>query len=72
MKKSFLIFVFSFFSFFIYAQNGTYNTQKGYIAEGYDVVSYFSNKAIKGKKNSKQHIITLHSFFLLKKIEVSF
>ncbi len=25
-----------------------YNEQKGYIANGYDVVAYFSNKAIKG------------------------
>jgi len=25
-----------------------YNLKKGYIAEGYDVVSYFSNKAAKG------------------------
>lgn len=26
------------------------NIQKGYIAEGYDVVAYFNNKAIEGKK----------------------
>ncbi|AEH01133.1 YHS domain-containing (seleno)protein [Lacinutrix sp. 5H-3-7-4] len=28
-----------------------YNTKKGFIAEGYDVVSYFNNKAEKGNKN---------------------
>ncbi|TXD53470.1 MULTISPECIES: YHS domain-containing (seleno)protein [unclassified Polaribacter] len=27
-----------------------YNTKKGFIAEGYDVVSYFENKAEKGNK----------------------
>ena len=31
-----------------YSQNTIYNTQKGYVANGYDVVSYFSNEAIKG------------------------
>ncbi len=33
------------------AQGGDYNTKGGYAAEGYDVVSYFNNKALKG--NSK-------------------
>ena len=28
-----------------------YNTKKGFVAEGYDVVSYFDNKAIKGNAN---------------------
>ncbi len=32
------------------AQNIDYNLKKGYIAKGYDVVSYFSNEAIKGSK----------------------
>lgn len=27
-----------------------YYTKKGYVAEGYDVVAYFSNKAVEGKK----------------------
>ena len=27
-----------------------YNLKKGYVAEGYDVVAYFSNKAIEGNK----------------------
>lgn len=31
-----------------FAQN--YNTKKGYVAEGYDVVSYFSNNPEKGDK----------------------
>ncbi len=32
----------------VFSQKTDYNTQKGYIASGYDVVSYFSNKAVKG------------------------
>lgn len=33
-----------------FAQQIDYNTKKGAVANGYDVVAYFSNKAIKGKK----------------------
>ena len=33
-----------------------YNTKKGYIAQGYDVVAYFNNTVIKGdKKFTKKH-----------------
>lgn len=32
------------------AQSNHYNVQKGYIAKGYDVVSYFDNEAKKGDK----------------------
>ena len=32
------------------AQSIDYNTKKGYVAEGYDVVAYFNNEAIEGKK----------------------
>lgn len=31
-----------------FSQN--YNLKKGYVAEGYDVVAYFSNKAVEGDK----------------------
>jgi YHS domain-containing protein len=34
----------------IFAQKSVYNTSKGYIAKGYDVVSYFQQKAEKGNK----------------------
>jgi len=33
-----------------FAQTVDYNTKKGYIAKGYDVVAYFDNEAIEGKK----------------------
>ena len=32
----------------LYAQD--YNTKKGFVAEGYDLVSYFNNTAVKGDK----------------------
>ena len=35
-------------SFFSTAQQIDFNHQKGYIAGGYDVVAYFTNKALKG------------------------
>lgn len=38
------------FSTSIFSQQIDYNTKKGYVAEGYDVVSYFTNpKPLKGK-----------------------
>ena len=33
-----------------FSQSLDYNTKKGFIAEGYDVVAYFENKAIEGDK----------------------
>lgn len=32
----------------IFSQTIDYNTKKGYIANGYDVVAYFNNKAVEG------------------------
>lgn len=37
-------------SLLVFAQSIDYNLQDDYIAEGYDVVSYFNNKAVEGKK----------------------
>lgn len=34
----------------IYSQQKEYNTKNGVLANGYDVVAYFSNKAVKGNK----------------------
>jgi len=36
--------------FLLNAQTIDYNTNKGYVAEGYDVVAYFNNSAEKGNK----------------------
>ncbi|MCF2874849.1 MULTISPECIES: YHS domain-containing (seleno)protein [unclassified Tenacibaculum] len=46
MKKLWILFV--FLSTALVAQE--YNTKKGAVANGYDVVAYFSNKAVKGNK----------------------
>ena len=49
--------LFAFFSLLIVqnvvSQSIDYNIQKGYVAEGYDVVSYFENEAVEGKKEFK-------------------
>ena len=45
----YLIYIFFFVIFITQAQTD-YNTKKGFLAEGYDVVSYFDNKAEKGNK----------------------
>ncbi|CAL2080501.1 conserved hypothetical protein [Tenacibaculum sp. 190524A05c] len=39
-----------FISLTAFSQKENYNTKKGAIANGYDVVAYFSNKAVKGSK----------------------
>ena len=44
-----LLVAFLFISTAAFSQQ-EYNTKKGFIAEGYDVVSYFKNKAEKGNK----------------------
>jgi len=33
------------------AQSIDYNLKKGYVAEGYDVIEYFNNNAVEGKKS---------------------
>ena len=47
--KFLYLFVF-LFSVAVFSQKTDYNTKKGAIASGYDVVAYFNNKAVKGKK----------------------
>jgi hypothetical protein len=47
MKKT--VFFFLFISSFVFSQQ-SFNLKKGYVAEGYDVVEYFSNNAAKGIK----------------------
>lgn len=34
----------------VHTQSINYNTKRGYIAEGYDVVAYFENNAVEGNK----------------------
>jgi YHS domain-containing protein len=51
MKKIIIVILFILVDLSINAQQIDYNTDDGYIAEGYDVVAYFSNKAVKGNSN---------------------
>lgn len=52
--KHLITFLFIGFTTTIFSQQIDYNTKKGYVAEGYDVVSYFTNnKPLKGKNTFK-------------------
>ena len=47
--RPFNFFLLTFFFFhFGFSQENSFNLQKGYVAEGYDLVSYFGQKAEKG------------------------
>ena len=48
MKLTLILFLITCSSF---AQQIDYNTKKGFVAQGYDVVAYFNNNTIKGHKN---------------------
>lgn len=48
MKLAFAIVLLQFSFLTVSAQKIDYNIQDDYVAEGYDVVAYFSNKAIEG------------------------
>lgn len=50
MKTKILGVIFFFGMLTTFAQTIDYNTKKDYIAKGYDVVAYFDNQAIEGKK----------------------
>ena len=50
MKKIITILI-AIISLQLQAQQVDYNLKKGYVAEGYDVVEYFNNNAIEGKKS---------------------
>ena len=48
--KYFIILYFTILSS-AFSQTIDYNTKKGFVAEGYDVVAYFNNEAIEGSKS---------------------
>ena len=48
--KQFILLFFLGVSTILSAQQIDYNTKKGFVAEGYDVVAYFNNKAENGDK----------------------
>lgn len=67
--KFLYIFIF-LFSTGIYSQQIDYNTKKGAVANGYDVVEYFNNKAVKGsKKITTKHDGVTFRFSSVKNLE---
>ncbi|MBV1922553.1 MAG: hypothetical protein KUG68_00840 [Flavobacteriaceae bacterium] len=48
MKKTLITLLFIISGVTVSSQSLDYNTKKGFVAEGYDVVSYFKNTAIEG------------------------
>ncbi|SEE04131.1 hypothetical protein SAMN05444353_0467 [Polaribacter dokdonensis DSW-5] len=50
--KQWIVILFLSFSSVIFSQSIDYNTKRGYVAEGFDVVAYFTeSKPIEGKKD---------------------
>ena len=49
MKKYFFLLILLIASN-LHSQNAEYNLKNGYVAEGYDVVSYFQQQVTKGNK----------------------
>ncbi len=49
IMKYFILLI-AFISNLTFAQQIDYNTKKGFVANGYDVVAYFNNEAIEGSK----------------------
>lgn len=50
MRPQFITLFTILLSISVFSQKNTYNTKKGAVANGYDVVAYFSNMAVKGTK----------------------
>lgn len=48
MKNIILTLLLAIVSVVAFSQKGAYNLKKGFVAEGYDVVSYFDQKPVKG------------------------
>lgn len=49
-KKSILGTLIFLIGFYVFSQANIFNTKKGYVANGYDVVSYFDGAALEGNK----------------------
>ena len=70
--KHLLVVFFIGISTTLFSQQVDYNTKKGYVAEGYDVVSYFTNKKpVEGnKKNQTTFDGAKFKFFSAKNLEL--
>lgn len=58
-----LIILLVFYTSGTYSQNTDYNTKKGFIANGYDVVAYFNNEAKVGSKSFTSEFDGIHFKF---------
>ena len=64
MKYFLTLFTLLVFTVHSFSQDlSNYNLDDGVIAEGYDVVSYFSNKAVKGKKSKSYNYKDITFYF---------
>ncbi len=69
--KKFLTLLFLGFSIIINSQQIDYNTNKGFVAEGYDVTAYFNNKVLKGnKKYVTTHDNVKYKFYSQENLEM--
>ncbi|MCG1034983.1 YHS domain-containing (seleno)protein [Polaribacter sargassicola] len=69
--KPYLTILFLVVSTSLFSQKNSYNIQKGYVAEGYDVVMYFKNKAVKGdKKFTTAHDGVKYKFVSKENLEI--
>jgi YHS domain-containing protein len=67
----YLIFLFFLITLSTFSQSIDYNTKKGFVAEGYDIVAYFENKAIEGnKKFIAEHDGVKYKFSSQKNLEL--
>jgi len=68
MNKFFILLFLGFaFTTNVIAQKIDYNTDKGFIAEGYDVTEYFNNKAVKGDSKYQTTHNGVHYKFISQK-----
>ena len=68
--KQFITILFLGISATLFSQQN-YNTKKGYIAQGYDVVAYFNNEVLKGnKKFTAKHDGIMLKFSTKKNLEL--
>ncbi|MEH6534946.1 MAG: YHS domain-containing (seleno)protein [Psychroserpens sp.] len=72
MKTKILSVIFFFGMITTFAQSADYNTKKDYVAKGYDVVAYFDNQAVEGKKEFTTTYDTVKFKFSSEKNRITF
>jgi len=59
----YIVIILAFISNYTFSQQIDYNTKKGFAVNGYDVVAYFNNEAIKGSKKFTTNYDGVHYQF---------